>query len=272
MAAFRILNQFPVYHDSQGRLADGGSLRFYASGTTTPKDVYGDPGKLVNNGSSVTVGTDGRTLVDVWGDGAYRVRLYDHDNTLIAEADDVEVAGGTGQSIPALVTGHFLTNNGALLLWTPIREMPDPTGQDGKFPVASGDSYVLQSPPEPPVIPEPDIIVTESSFRGGTTSSSTKFLIQTGSGSAPSSGGRDTNSSVTFPVAFAKLQHVSVTQRHNGVTSNAAIPRQTNTAQSNTGFSVRFSTDDNSTWAGWNITSQVPFDWMAIGTVLVADE
>src|SRR5690606_24848140 len=125
--------------------------------------------------------------------------------------------------------------------------------------------------PAPPVIPEPDIVVTDTSFRGGTTSSSTKFLIQTGSGSAPSSGGRDTNSSVTFPVAFANLQDGSVTQRHNGVTSNAAIPRQTNTAQSNTGFSVRFSTDDNSTWAGWNITSSVPFDWMAIGTVLVVD-
>lgn len=272
MAAFRILNQFPVYHDSQGRLADGGTLRFYESGTTSPKDVYGDPAMSVNNGSSVQVGSDGRTLVDVWGDGAYRVRLYDADETLIAEADDVEVAGGTGTSIPALVTGHFLTNNGALLLWAPIREMPDPTGQDGKFPVATGDSYVLQSPPTPPVIPEPDIVVTDSSFRGGTTSSSTKFLIQTGTGSAPASGSRNTSGSVTFPVPFVKLMHVAVTQTHNGVTSDGHIPSQTNTTESATGFTTRFSTDENSTSSVWNIINPVPFTWMAVGTVIVSND
>lgn len=267
--AFRILNQFPVYFDSQGRLADGGHLRFYESGTATPKDVYGDPGKAANNGSSVQIGSDGRAVHDIWGDGAYRVRLYDADDTLIGEADDVEVAGGTAQSIPALATGQFLTNNGALLLWAPIREMPDPTGQDGKYPVANGSGYTLQSPPPPPVIPEPDVVLGEKSFRAGTSSSSLKFLILTGEGSAPAGGGRNASATVNFPQAFSTLWHVEVSQRHNGVTANGFIPAQAITAQSAASFTVRFTTDDNSTWSGWDITSPVPFSWMAVGTVIV---
>ena len=34
--------------------------------------------------------------VDIWGDGSYRVRLYDFDGTLIDEADNVEIQGGNG--------------------------------------------------------------------------------------------------------------------------------------------------------------------------------
>lgn len=271
MAAFRILNQFPVYLDQSGQPASGGELRFYESGTTTPKSVYGDPELTIDNGSTVLLNSDGRTAVDVWGDGAYRVRLYDADGTQLAEADDVEVAGGSGTAIPALVDGYFLTNNGALLLWAPIREMPDPTGQDGKYPVASGSGYVLQSPPEPPEIPDPDIVVGDATFQAGVSDDITKFYIQTGTGSAPASGTRRTNASVEFDDAFGVLWHVSVTQKHGGVTSNSFIPTQSVSTQSVNGFTVDFSTDENSTSGDWNIINPVPFSWMAVGTINVAD-
>lgn len=272
MAAFRILNQFPVYFDSQGRLADGGSLRFYESGTSTPKDVYGTPDLSVNNGSTVTVGSDGRTIVDVWGDGSYRVRLYDADDTLIGEADDVEVAGGTGSSIPALVTGQFLTNNGALLLWAPVLQMPDPTGQDGKYPVANGTGYTLQSPPDAPVVPDPEIVVGDASFQAGISTDTTKYYVQVGTGSAPASGSRSTNASVSFPETFGVLWHVSLTQTHSGVTALAAVPAQSVTTKSTTGFSVLFNIHDQSTNSQWDITSPVPFTWMAIGTKTVSED
>lgn len=271
MAAFRILNNFPVYLDQSGQPASGGSLRFYEAGTTTPKSVYGDQALTVDNGSEVTIGSDGRTEVDTWGDGAYMVRLYDADGTLLAEADDVEVAGGTGSAIPALVDGYFLTNNGALLLWAPILQMPDPTGQDGKYPVASGAGYVLQSPPEAPVVPDPDIVIGDDTFRAGITDDSTKFYIQTGTGEAPASGSRNTTEAIEFPVPFATLWHVSVTQQHNGVTADSHIPAQSNTTQSVAGFTVRFSTDENSESSVWNIINPVPFSWMAIGTITIVD-
>ena len=55
----------------------------------------------------------------------------------------------------------------------------------------------------------------------------------------------------------------------DGVTAVGTVPQQCNTTQSNSGFSVRFSTDENSDASGWNITSQVYFDWMAIGLIEV---
>lgn len=263
MAAFRLLNQFPVYFDQQGRLADGGELRFYESGTTTPKDVYGDQALTVNNGSSVAIGSDGRTVVDVWGDGEYRVRLYDADGTLIGEADNVEVAGGTGQSIPALVTGQFLTNNGALLLWAPIREMPDPTGQDGKYPVASGSGYVLQSPPEPPVIPEPDWTVGTTTLQLG------EFLIQTGTATAPSSGARTTSTNVAFPTAYTSILHLSVTPNVSSVGAYGIGATMAATGyvhgSASTGFTATFNSADDGGDSGFTVDNPVPFTWVAFG-------
>lgn len=267
MPAFRLLNQFPVYFDRAGRLADGGELRFFETNTTTPKAVYGNPAKTVNNGSTILIGSDGRASVDVWGDGRYYVRLVDRDGTLIAEANDVEVAGGTEATIPSLVNGHFLTNNGSLLLWAPIAEVPDPTGQSGKILGNDGANFLWQAPPAaPPPPPEPDVTVGTKAFTAGKTSDPVKYFVQCGESSAAASGGRTTSASVTFPTAFAADWHVSITQKHNGVTSLASIPSQAVTAQSTTGFSVRFSVEENSTFAGWNITSPVPFSWMAVGT------
>lgn len=276
MAAFRLLNQFPVFWDQQGRLADGGELRFYESDTTTPKDVYGDQALTVNNGSIVAIGSDGRTVVDVWGDGEYRVRLYDADGTMIGEADNVEVAGGTGQSIPALVTGQFLTNNGALLLWAPIREMPDPTGQDGKYPVASGSGYVLQSPPAPPEIPEPEIVIGDGTFQAGTSGVTTKFYIQHVTDTAPATNALSSSKAVTFPTAFATLDNVLVTVTTSGVSSVTppGLPSYSVTGWTpgspSTGVTVNFrQMTDAGLGAEDKINSPVPFRITAIGTIEV---
>src|SRR5690348_9531177 len=98
MAAFRILDQSPVYFLLDGVTpAAGGRIEFYEAGTTTAKDVYGDQDLTVNNGSSITLGSDGRAVDDIWGDGSYRVRVYASDDTLISDDDNVEIPGGAGQ-------------------------------------------------------------------------------------------------------------------------------------------------------------------------------
>ena len=266
MASFRVVDPFQSYRDSNGNPAEGGYFLFYDAGTTDPKAVYADPDLVTSNGSQIDLDAEGRIVAEAWGDGSYRVRLYQSDGTLIAEADNVEAPGGSAAQIPALVDGQWLTNNGAVLQWAPILQLPDPTGQDGKMVVADGAGYILTEVPEPEPPAEPDIVVDTASFQAGIASDPTKYYVQTGTGSAPASGNRNTQVSVTFPEAFGALWHVSVTQTHNGVTSNGFIPAQSNTAQSETGFTVRFTTDENSTANDWNIIDDVPFTWMAVGT------
>ena len=202
MAAFRLLDNFPVYLGTNGAPAVGGYLRFYEAGsTTTLKNVYADPGLTINNGSTVEIGTDGRTLVDVWGDGKYRVRLYAANDTLIAEADDVEIPGGAAAAIPIPEEGEFLTGDGTQFLVQTLLLLPDPTGQDGKVVTASGAGYILTTLPSAPVIPDPEIVVTETagtltSFQAGVSDDTDKFFAQYGSGSAPASGANTTTLAV----------------------------------------------------------------------------
>ena len=55
MSGFRPLDPFQVYTDLTGKLAVGGNLHFYAAGTTTDADVYGDEALTVNNGPTNTL-------------------------------------------------------------------------------------------------------------------------------------------------------------------------------------------------------------------------
>lgn len=266
MAAFRILNQFPVYFDLAGNLADGGELRFYESGTTFPKSVYGGPGLTPDNGSTVPIGSDGRPELDIWGDGAYRVRLYDADDTLIAEADDVEIPGGDATTIPALVDGYFLSNNGSLLLWATFLQLPDPTGQDGKMVVADGAGYILVPQPTTPVIPDPEIVVTANSFQGGTSEDETKFLHQWGNGTASASGSHRTSATVTFATAYASPPEVFPVIKQTQICAAGLIGAVSVTDITTTGCTVQIDVNDDDDRSQFNILSSVAFGWHAVGT------
>lgn len=270
MTAFRILNPFPVYLDRLGVPAAGGRLEFFEAGTSTPKDVYGDPDLTVNNGPTVLINSDGRSEHDIWGDGAYYVRLLDADSTLIADADNVEIPGGEGAVIPPLQGGKFLTNDGAVMSWAAIIQPPDPTGQSGKILGTDGANLIWQAVPEPENATS-DVAVSDTgvSISDGTK----KILIQTGSGSAPNVGGRDMGFSVTFATAFlAEPIWVGVTPRYAGTVSplgNAPIPHLT--TKSPTGFSgVMSAGERDDTGSGFNFNAAVPFDWIAVGLVSVA--
>lgn len=274
MAAFRILNQFPVYLGRDNKPADGGELRFYVSGTTTPKSVYGDPGLSINNGAVIVLQSDGRPAVDIWGDGSYRVRLYDYDGTLIDEADDVEIAGGDAATIPALVDGYFLTNNGALLLWAEIRQLPDPTGQDGKMVVADGDGYILQSVPVPP---DPDITIAAGSFRAGVADNDSKFFILTGTGQAGASGEWITSTNITFSQAFTALWNVLITPTTARVSTadSGYLPASSVTGWTpgspSSGATVNFVLCEDDRAPANRFTSPVPFAWTAMGLINIGD-
>ena len=57
--ATRLLDQKPQYRLADGTLAAGGSLNFYDTGTTTPKNVYGEPALSTNLGSTLTLNSAG---------------------------------------------------------------------------------------------------------------------------------------------------------------------------------------------------------------------
>lgn len=265
MAAFRLLNQFPVYLDNEGQPAALGYLRFYESGTTTDKAVYSDAGLSQSSGARVDLDSAGRTESDVWGDGSYRVRLYGADDVMIAEADDVEVAGGTGTTIPAMVDGYFLTNNGGLLLWAPIREVPDPTGQSGKMLTNDGSNLNWTAVPSL-TIPTLDAVVSTSSLRiaAGTTS----FLIQMGDDSAPASNDVFTQKSVTFPTAYVSTPFVFVTPRNGGVTPHGYYTKPSVLDRSQTGFTFSVHTGTGESNSNASVTDTVDFSWVAFGTIV----
>lgn len=252
MPSFRLLNPFPVYLGNNGRPASDGYLRFYEAGTVNPKSVYGDRELTVDNGSQVAIGVDGRTVVDVWGNGSYMVRLYDQDNTLIDEADNVEIPGGTGTTIPALVDGWFLTNNGSLLLWAPVAQLPDPTGQSGKVLGTDGENYVWIAKPADGAPGEDATNVTDSAtgFTVG------DFMVQTGTGSFPSSGAQSSSVTVTFPTAMLNCKAVLIQMDGGTMFLHARV-----NTKSGTGFTA---TADSNIF-GQAINSSQGFTYVAMG-------
>lgn len=126
--ASRLLNQSPVYLDDDGQPVAGGTLYFYVSGTTTPKDVYGDKAKTVNLGSTELLDSSGRQVNDIWLDGSYTVTLRDADAVQVWSLDDVdslsELPSQTGN------TGRFLTTDGTDASWAEISEVPSTASGD----------------------------------------------------------------------------------------------------------------------------------------------
>lgn len=253
-SAFRILDQAPTYLDLLGNLCSGGYLAFYQAGTTTPANVYGDEALTVNLGPTVAIGTDGRTVTDVWGSGTYRVRLYTAANLLVFDRDNVQVPGG-GLTIPALVNGYFLSTDGSVLIWQPVRQVPDPTGEAGKLVGSDGTNAIWQTLASLNI---PTATLTAGKMVLG------PFLIQWGIGSAPSSGTTTTSQAITFGQPYSATPAVMV--QPTGVSSLSgawsAIP--TPLGPSASGFTAYF--NSNSTIPGTgNFTSAQPFNWIALG-------
>lgn len=275
--SYRFTDPQPVFFNLLGtESAAGGSLQFYDYQTTTPKATYADRELTIENPNPVPLNAAGRLSVQVWLDGEYTVQLKDEDDTDIGGPLDVvpEVSPTTTLPDPTTLPGGTVKSNGTGYELVDDLALPDPTDSAGYMVVVNSDGtdFILQEQPEPPEIPEPEVVVTTSpaSFRAGVSDNTTKFFIQAGSGSAPASGTENTQVSVTFAEPFAAAPwHISIEQTHNGVTSLGVVPQYTISARSASGFTVRFSTEENSDFSGWNITSAVPFTYAAFGTKTV---
>ena len=253
--SFRILDPAPQYFLPSGQVNAGGWFFSYETDLTTLKDTWADEAMTVLNPNPIQLDAAGRTMTDVWGDGEYGIRLTDALLVNIWTRNNVRADGGSGSTIPALVTGQYLTNDGSNLLWGPVLEVPDPTGSAGEWLTTDG-TLVFWAPLPTTTVPTVTI--------GATSIQIDSILDQWGNGSAPASGFRQTSQSVVFGITFTGTPNVQVTATTvtSCVGGQIAVPAIT--AVSPTGFTVQFDSDDfaqtNATFTG-----AVTFAWRAIG-------
>lgn len=263
MASFRILNQAPQYLLADGGVNAGGSLTFYETDLTTLKDTWSDEALTTLNRNPVVFDAAGRTLTDVWGDGEYGVEMRDSLGTVIWTRNNVQAAGDASQTIPALVTDQFLSNDGTTMFWTEILQVPDPTGL-ANFQLESDGTGVpvwVQKPePEPP--PESDIDATATYIRLNT------YLRQWGTGTAPAAPSAKTTSvNITFAKAFSGTPyHASIRiSESGGSTPSGAICTFAVTGLTSTGMTVTFNVPDDDSTSSWKLANATPFSYSVEG-------
>lgn len=274
MTAFRLFSKMNTFFGANLKPCSSGALKFYDAGTTTPRDVYGDPGLTIDNGVTVALDASGRPNVDVWGEGAYFVELYDGLGVKQGEADNVSIPGDSGSAIPALVADQFLTNDGALLIWQGIRQVPDPTGMSGKVLGTDGANLLWQAPFDSSDLPDSVPTVSDFSVQMG------DLLFQWGSSQAPvpaTVGAQTTSIVVTFPKQFTSFGHMSITPiLSEGVDANvtpilpswsvSGVTQGSAAINATVNFTVPFEGDVyDSTHDGFH--APVPFTWFAVGKV-----
>jgi len=271
MPAYQFYNPAPVFFDLLGtQIAANGSLEFYnAGGTTTERDTWSDPDLTTLNTNPIPLGPDARSPVPIFCDGDYTVVLKNSLGAVIAT--NQLISGSTaGASIPALQTGEYLTNDGSSLSWQPILQLPDPTGSTAHYLTTDGANFIWAPIPAAPVVPDPEIVLTTTSFRAGVSDDETKFYIQTGTGTAPATGDKGTSVAVTFPVAFSTIAFVSIELEIAAATASGALVDTSATGKTTTGFTANFNVSDDDNNSSWKISNDVNFMWMAMGTKEVA--
>jgi len=272
---YRFYNPAPALMDLLGlKPCADGSLTFCEVGTTTEKDTWSDPGQSTPNANPVPLDSSGRTDTNIWLDGAYTITLRDGDGVVVWTRD-VDSGQGSAATIPALVTGQFLTNDGSNLIWQDVRQVPDPSGSPEYILSTDGSNLIWIPQPEIPEPPAPDIVLTDTTAKFGVSDSATKFLIQSGTGTAPTSSSRTTNAAITFDTPYAKIWHVSVSSQRSsvgtyGIGATSSVEGYTPGAASN-GFTAVFNSADDGGGSGYTITNSIPFTWVAFGLVTEDD-
>lgn len=256
---FRILNAAPQYLLPDGRVNAGGSLAFYETDLSTPKGTWSDPDKTTPNTNPVLLDAAGRSVTDIWGDGAYGVVMRDAAGVAIWTRNNVRDVDNPGAVIPELISGQFLSNDGSVLAWQPILQVPDPTGSDGYILSSDGVNPIWIPQPEPPVPPEPDWDIGDSYFKLG------DYFEQWGTGSAAATGTDRTSAAISFPHAFDTAPHfVAITVTSTNITGHSLVAIAV-TNSSGGGCTVTFDNADRHYQGSSKIVNPVPFQWKAWG-------
>lgn len=275
MASFRVLDPLQTFFNQNSSApAAGGHVEFFEVGTTNPKAVYADPALAVSNGDRVNLDAAGRLAADCWGSGAYRVRVFDADNSQIKDLDNIQPAGGAGLQIPTpLEAGAALFTDGALLLWDFIRQLPDPTGQGNKYVKTDGVNFFFEAI-NIPAPPAPDIVITgdrdAGNIRVGIAAVPTKLMLQWGAASSPNTGQRQSAVDVALPVTFnSSAIWADAVIESAALTSNGLIAAKATPVLAPDRVRFHFDTQDFGNNAS-RFNQAIPLRWLALGLVTVA--
>ena len=264
MSSYRPLGQFVQYFLDDGTVNAGGSITFYETDLTTLKDTWSNPSLTTLNSNPVVLDASGRPLTDIWGDGSYGAVIKDSLGAVVETANNIQSGVDPGSEIPTLVTDEFLSNNGSNLLWAPVLQVPDPTGFTNNILFTDGSVPYWGPVPTPA---DPDIVVGAKSFQAGVSTDTTKFLIQTGTGTAPASGAYQTSLAITFDIVFDTVLYCSAQPIGD---SQPGCPVVGYPAANATGTGVTFQFDiaeGNSSQS--TFVNACPFYWIAVGLVTV---
>ncbi|GAA0260668.1 hypothetical protein [Rhodanobacter caeni] len=279
--AFRLINPAPQFFTVDGKVLAGGNLYFTDTGTSNPRPTYADPGLSAENTNPVILDASGRANADIWMDGVYRVVLKDSSGATMWTRDDVQgpadLPGLAGQE------GYFLSTDGETLIWKPVLQVPDVSGQadkiltnDGATPYWADPSSQLpaQTGHAGQFLTTDGTDASWAAIAGASSTSGSitvgNQLVQFGIDTAPSSGGKTTSKSVTFPTAYASAPRVFIQPNGSGPTPSGIYVRASALTINAGNFTAGFSTATGGTsadnYSRSNITSSFTFGWLAVGT------
>ena len=259
-AAFRLYPGFQTFFSDDGTLLAGGQLRFKLAGTSTPKDVYGEKALSTNNGSTIDLDAAGRPEHPIWGSGQYDVDLYDADGVKVGEDLTVEIPGGEASALPALSADKFLTNDGSVMSWTEIEQVPDPTGSANKILGTDGTTVSW--------VDRPSNGADATNVGADATSLHVDDMyVVTGSATGSSLGGRTQTVNVAFGTAFTSTPvFVGIQVTSSSLSSAGNMPSWAITSSSTTGFTVKFTMGElDDSQSKYNFNAGIAFNYVAIG-------
>ena len=110
--AYRFLNYGPQFFDNAGNVLAGGKLRFKQSGSDSLQNTFQDSAMTTANTNPIVLDASGRSAVNIFLNGTYRVELLDASDTLIWQRDPVQNPVAAGVSLAdALSNGNTSQGN-----------------------------------------------------------------------------------------------------------------------------------------------------------------
>ena len=264
-AAFQLYRKSQTFFGDDGQEIPGGYLSFFEAGTSTPKHVYANKsmGDGTDNGVTVALDASSRPSLAIWGSGAYDVKIYDADDVQVGEDLQIEIPGGEATALPALDPDKFLTNDGAVMSWEEIREVPDPTGHADQVLSSDGTTLTWIDKPEDGAAGADATNVTSTS----TTFSVGDMLGQTGTGTGTNIGGRSQSATVTFATAFDSTPvFIGVQVTNSSLSTGGTMPSWSIATSSTTGCTITFTMGEiDDTRSDFNFNAAVTFKYFALG-------
>lgn len=142
---------------NDGKLASGGSLSFFQSGTSTPKAVYQDAALTIPHTNPVTLDASGSAVIFL-GAGAYSILLKDAAGAQVAPPVD-GVVGGSGD-------GSSNASMAVLATYADVRAMataPDFVVVCGRLAIGDGGQGAFQRIPGSTMIDDDGVVLTSAS-------------------------------------------------------------------------------------------------------------